>query len=91
MQEAFVEVDVAALERAPLLGPEAGAGGEDRQHLEVPVDLLGEQHDRGPGEGGDFGAAGGPVRDAVARVRFDPVPRDRLLQHLPERLPHVGR
>lgn len=83
VDDALPPVDIAPLKRGPLLGAQAGAGGEERDGGEAWVELGGDGLDLGPGlERDDLGPSRLRVLDDPGGVLVQPVPADRLFEHL---------
>jgi hypothetical protein len=81
--DARLAVDVAALERNPLLGAQAGAGGEHGDRAEPRAELDRDGLDFLPGlEGPDLGALRLRILDPGGGVALDHLPLDRLPEHL---------
>lgn len=84
--DAGLAVDVPALECDQLLRTQAGACGEDRNGREPRVEFGGHGLDMRPGlERYDLGAARLRVLDRAGGVLLEPVPANRLFEHLANR------
>jgi hypothetical protein len=81
-------IDVAVLEREQLGGSKPGRGREHDHRPEHRPEVIGERPDLRPGiERPLLPAAPARIRDSVlGRVLLDQLPRNRPIQHLPQRL-----
>ena len=78
--DARLTIEVAPLERSPLLGPQAGTGGENGDRREARVELGRDRLDLLPGrEGLELGSLWLRVLDVPGGVLVDPTPAARQL------------
>jgi hypothetical protein len=85
-----VPVDVAPLERDPLLGPEAGQRGDDRKRGEPRAEFDRDRLHVDEGfEGGNLPPLRLRIRDEPRDVPLDQPGPHRVGEHLPERLVDV--
>jgi hypothetical protein len=83
VDDALAPVDVRALERDPLLRPQAGADREERDRGEAGVELLRDCLDLGPGrERDDLRRLRLRILDVAGRALLEPFPPFRLGEHL---------
>jgi len=92
VEEAGVPVDVAPLERDPLLGPQAGQRGQDRQGAEARAELRGDRLHVGERlERRNLPPLRLRIRDKPGDVLLDEPRPDGVGEHLTERLVNPPR